>query len=223
MLATMCVVAACGTFGTDLDAVIALQVFVPDSGAVELGDTLLPRARALNGRGDSVAATIVWGALDAALATVLDSTTGATLGKALGLARIQARNGTLRSSPLSVRVQSPADSIAAEGVRRDTVDLVAGDSLSDSLVMHVYATPVNATNLVGRRVTFSAAIYPTAAATVTLQPGDTVLTGTTGLAIARLRLTTGQPDSVIVTATARRANGQTVPGSQVTFVVEFRP
>jgi len=200
-----------------------LQVFLPDSGAVEVGDTLRPRARALNGRGDSVAATIIWGALDTAIATVVDSTTGATLGKTLGLGRIQARTGTLRSNPLSVRVQSPADSIGAEGSRRDTVDLIAGDSLSDSLVMRVHATPENATNLVGRRVVYSATVYPTGAATVTLQPGDTVLTGTTGRAIVRLRLTTGQLDSVIVAAAARRADGQTVPGTRVTFVVEFRP
>jgi hypothetical protein len=219
----VCALVACGTFGTDLDAVIALQVFLPDSGAVELGDTLLPRARALNGRGDSVAATITWGALDTALATVLDSTTGATLGKALGLARIQARNGTLRSSPLSVRVQSPADSITRAGAPRDTVDLAAGDSLSDSLIVRLYATPLNATNLPGRRVTYSATIYPSAGTTVTLQPGDTVLTGTGGLAMARLRLTSGQPDSVVVAATARRANGQLILGSPVTFVVEFRP
>lgn len=219
----MCAVWACDAFATDFDAIIALQVFLPDSGAVEINDTLRPRARALNGRGDSVAATIVWGALDTALVTMVDSTTGATLGKALGLGRIQARVGSLRSNPLSVRVQSPADSIRASGAVRDTVDVATGDSLSDSLGVHLYANPLNATNLPGRRVTYSFTIYPTAAATVTLQPSDTVLTGTTGLAIARLRLTSGQPDSVVVAATARRADGQTVLGSPVTFVVEFRP
>lgn len=219
----MCALSACGTFATDLDAIIALQVFLPDSGAVEVGDTLQPRARALNGRGDSVAATIVWGVLDTALVTMVDSSTGATLGKALGVGRIQARVGNLRSNPLSVRVQSPADSVAAGSARRDTVDLAAGDSLSDSLVVRVHATPANATNLPGRRVTYSTTIYPSAGTTVTLQPRDTVLTGTSGFAVARLRLTSGQPDSVVVAATARRADGQLVLGAPVTFVVEFRP
>lgn len=198
-------------------------MFLPDSGAVEIGDTLLPRARALNGRGDSVAATIVWGALDTALVAVVDSTTGATRGKALGAGRIQARTGTLRSNPLTVRVQTPADSVRAAGAVRDTVDLAAGDSLSDSLTVRVYATPDDATNRPGRRVAFSAAIYPSTGTTVTFQAGDTVLTGTAGTTAARLRLTSGQPDSVVVTATARRADGQPVPGSPVTFVVEFRP
>lgn len=203
---------------------IALQVFVPDSGAVELNDTLLPRARALNGRGDSVSATIIWAALDTAVVTVLDSTTGATRGDSVAEGRIQARVGNLRSSPLPIRVQSPADSIRPAGSVRDTVDLAAGDSLSDTLAVRVWATPDNlAANRVGRRVAYSAAIYPSTGTTVTLQPKDTVLTGTSGIAIARLRLTSGQPDSVVVTAVARRADGQPVPGPSVTFVVEFRP
>ena len=202
---------------------IALQVFVPDSGAVELNDTLLPRARALNGRGDSVAATIIWAALDTALVTVVDSTTGATRGDSVGQGRIQARVGNLRSSPLFVRVQSPADSIRRVGGGRDTVDLAAADSVSDALAIRVWVTPDSVANRVGRRVAYSAAIYPSTGTTVTLEPKDTVLTGSSGIAIARLRLTSGQPDSVVVTAAARRADGQPVPGDSATFVVEFRP
>jgi hypothetical protein len=203
--------------------VIALQVFVPDSGAVELSHTLLPRARALNGRGDSVPATIVWAALDTAFVTVVDSTTGATRGDSVGEGRIQARVGNLRSGPLLIRIQTPADSIRPAGGVRDTVDVAAADSLSDSLAVRVWSAPDNVANRVGRRVAYSAAIYPSTGTTVTLQPNDTVLTGTGGIAIARLRLTSGQPDSVVVTATARRADGQPVPGPSVTFVVEFRP
>lgn len=198
-------------------------MLLPDSGAVELGDTLRPRARALNGRGDSVAATIVWASLDTAIVAVVDSTTGATLGKALGAGRVQARVDALRSSPLTIRVQSPADSVRLEAGARDTLDLAAGDSLSDSLVVRLFATPENGTNLPGRRVAYQATVYPAAAAMVTFQPRDTVLTGSTGRAAARLRLTAGQPDSVVVAATARRADGQVVAGSPVTFVVEFRP
>jgi hypothetical protein len=219
----LCALAACETLFTDLDAVIALQVFVPDSGAVEVGDTVQPWARALNGHGDSVAATIIWGALDTVFVTVLDSTTGRTLGKdTVGEGRIQARVGSLRSNPLPIRVQSPADSIRPAGALRDTVDLAVGDSLSDSLTVRVFATPENPANRIGRRVTLTTAIYPTTGTTVTLQPGDTILTGSSGTAFVRLRLTSGQPDSVLVTATARRADGQAVP-SPVTFVVEFRP
>lgn len=70
-----------------------------------VGDTLLPGARALNGRGDSVAATIFWSSLDTAVIVVLDSETGATLGKAAGTGRLQARTGALRSNPQNIFVQ----------------------------------------------------------------------------------------------------------------------
>jgi hypothetical protein len=206
--------------------VVALEVVVPDSGAVEIGDTLRPGARALNGRGDSVAAAIAWAAFDTAIAAVVDSTTGATLGKTRGVARIQARVGALRSSPLTIRVQTPADSVRAGGDTRDTVTLSAPDSLSDSLIVRAFATPVDGANLLGRRVAFAWTVYPAGATGVTLVPRDTVLTGVSGLAVARLRATSGAgptPDSVVVTATARRADGQTIPGAPITFVVEFRP
>ena len=219
----MCALAACKSSFTDLDAVVALQVFVPDSGAVEAQDSIQPRARALNGHGDSVAATIIWATLDTAKLTVLDSTTGLTLGKLLGEGRLQARVGSLRSSPLPIRVQSPADSIRASSAIRDTIDLTALDSISDSLSVRVFATPTDAFNQLGRRVALAATIYPATGTTVTLQPGDTILTSTAGTALLRLRLTSGQPDSVVVTATARRADGTAAPGSPVTFVVEFRP
>jgi hypothetical protein len=218
---------ACGTFGTDLNDVIALQIFVPDSGAVELGDTLQPRARALNGRGDSVAATVTWATLDTAVVTVVDSTTGATTGKKQGVGRIQARVGNLRSQPLSVRIQTAADSIRPGTTLRDTVHYAAADSLSDSLVVRVFATPADGSNLIGRRVAYTAVTYPASATAVTLQPRDTALTsasGTVGVAVVQVRMRTGSaPDSAVVTAVARRANGVVVAGSPVTFVVEFRP
>lgn len=218
---------ACGTFGTDLNDVIALQVFVPDSGAVELGDTLHPRARALNGRGDSVTTAVVWATLDTAFVTVVDSTTGATIGKKQGIGRILARVGNLRSPPLSVRVQTPGDSMRRGPTIRDTVHFAAADSLSDSLVVQVFATPGDASNLVGRRVAYTAVTYPASATAVTLQPRDTALTtagAALGVAVVQVRMRSGPaPDSAVVTAVARRADGAGVAGSPVTFVVEFRP
>src|SRR6266850_5061615 len=69
--------AACKV-STNLDQVIALDIGIPNGGQLEFGDTLVPTARALNGRGDSVAADIIWVSLDTAVLTVLDSTTGET-------------------------------------------------------------------------------------------------------------------------------------------------
>ena len=76
----------CKALTPDFDAIIAIEVVVPDSGRLEVGDTLRPRARAINGRGDSTAATFVWSALDTTL-QVVDSVSGLTLGRFVGAGR----------------------------------------------------------------------------------------------------------------------------------------
>ena len=199
---------------------------MPDSGVVVIGDTLRPRARALDGNGDSVAATVRWATLDTAVLAV-DSVTGAATGKAVGTGRLLARTGNLLSNPLTVVVQPPLDSIAADGGRRDTVVVSAPDSLSDSLRVKAFAptgTPIGSAALVRREVVFTVTIYPAAGATVTFVPRDTVRTNLAGLAIAQLRYTGGpRPDSVLVSASATLVGGAPAPGSPVTFVVEFRP
>ena len=217
--------AACGKLGTDLNAIVALDVSLPDSGRVEVGDTLVPRARALDGHGDSVAAMIVWARLDTTV-QVVDSFTGATVGLVGGqTGRLQARVGNLRSNPLTLNVQSPLDSIVATAPLRSTVTVSTPDSLSDSLRVQAYATPANnALSLTGRPIAFTATIYSSGATTVTLVPRDTARTNTSGLAVVQVRLTGGPvPDSVVVTASARHQDGSLVPGSPVTFVVRFLP
>lgn len=96
---------ACGKLGTNLDDVVALEIVLPDSGKIDVGDTLRPSARALNGRGDSVAAQIFWASLDTAIIVVVDSTDGRTYGRAPGTGRLQARTGALRSNPQGVIVR----------------------------------------------------------------------------------------------------------------------
>jgi hypothetical protein len=198
---------------------------LPDSGFVELDDTIIPRARPLNGAGDSVAGTVYWAALDTAVATVLDSETGATLGKAAGIARIQARTGTLRSNPVTLVVQPPLDSIRPAGDLRDTVvtSSTPPDTLSDSLLVRVFAPmPPSATHL-RRRITYELAVFPSAGSAITLVPNDTVFTNTGGTAAVQVRLDAGPlPDSVVVTARAARHDGTPIDSS-LTFVVEFRP
>jgi hypothetical protein len=211
--------AACRALSPDFNAIIAIEVTLPDSGRVEVGDTLRPRARALDGRGDSTAADFVWTALDTTI-DVVDSSTGATVGVSAGTGRLQARVGNLRSNPVTVTVLAPLDSIRAEGATRDTVIVSTPDSLSDSLVVHVFA-PAGSTP--GGRKIALLVIFPPGAAGLTLEPGDTVRTTAAGLAAFRLRLSGPRPDSAVVTATARHGDGSPVAGSPVTFVVEFLP
>lgn len=214
--------AACGQLGTDLNQVVALEVFLPDSGRAEVGDTVLLSARALNGHGDSVAAQIYWSSLDTAIVAVVDSTTGATFAKAVGTGRVQARFGGLRSNPqnLVVLVRLDSASVAAVDLR-DTVVVSEPDSLSDSLSVKAWTGTIGAG---GRPVVYTPTIYPPSVTNVTLLPKASVLTDAGGIAVTRVRLTAGPiPDSVVVSAAVRRPNGAVVPGSPVTFVVEFRP
>lgn len=193
----------------------------PDSGRLEIGDTLHPYARALNGHGDSVAAQVYWTSLDTAIVTVVDSGTGVTFGKAVGTGRLQARFAALRSNPENVFVFARLDSASTAGPIRDTVTVSAPDSLSDSLAVKAWAGTSGAP---GRPVAYTLAIYPAGATTVTFVPKATVQTDAGGIAAVRLRLTQGPvPDSVVVSAAVRRPHGTDVPGSPRLFVVEFRP
>jgi len=220
---TLAAVLAC-KINTDVSQPVAIEIRLPDSARVELTDTFRPTARALNGIGDSVKAAFVWASLDTAILAVLDSTTGVSLSKTLGFARLQARTGNLISNPQSVTVLPYLDSIRVSGPARDTVFVTpAADSLSDSLVVHVYgsggAIPAN------RRVVFTATTFPASGPMVTLFPGDTVFTNpSTGVATVQVRLRSGTvPDSVVVTAIMLHLDSTAVSGSPLTFVVEFRP
>lgn len=222
-MVTLAAVFAC-KINTDVNQPVAIEIRLPDSGRVELTYTFRPTARALNGIGDSVQATFVWASLDTAILAVLDSTTGVSLSKTLGTARLQARTGNLISNPQSVTVLAHLDSIGVLGAARDTVFVTpAADSLSDSLVVQAYggggAIPAN------RRVVFTATTFPASGPAVTLLPKDTVFTNpSSGVAAVQVRLRSGTvPDSVVVTAIMLHLDSTAVSGSPLTFVVEFRP
>jgi len=219
-LLTLAAVFAC-KINTDLDQPVAIDIVLPDSGRVEVTDTFRPRARALNGIGDSVQAELSWASLDTAVLAVLDSTTGVSISKTIGSARLEARTGNLFSNPQTVSVIPKLDSIGVLGAARHTV--FAPDSLSDSLRVQAYALggaiPAN------RRVVFTKTTFPASDSLVTLPSKDTVYTNpSTGVAAVRVRLHNGPvPDSVVVTATMQHVNRTPVQGSPLTFVVEFRP
>lgn len=215
---TLATLFAC-KLNSDPDEVVAIEVILPDSARVEVTDSYLPHARALNGSGDSVAAPVFWSSLDTAFIKVLDSTTGLSLADSVGTGRLQARVEALRSNPQPVTVLPRLDAIAATGATRSTV--TAPDSLSDSLVITATATGGAAS---GRRVVYAATTYPPGDSTVRFVPNDTVFTSSVGVASVQIRFFAGvPPDSVVVTATMRRPDGTPIPGSPVTFVVEFLP
>lgn len=222
----LAVAAVCACkLNVDENQPVAIQITLPDSGRVELTDTFRPHGRVLNGLGDSVAAPIYWSSLDTAVFAVLDSTTGVTIPKAVGTGRLTARTGNLFSNPQTVSVLARLDSMAAAGRTRDTLDVTPPDttvdSLSNQLQIQTFAFGGSA---VSRRVVYAWTTYPDSGPVVTLLPRDTVLTGSDGKASVQVRLHRGTlPDSVRVTATMQRFHGGPLPGSPVTFVVEFRP
>lgn len=200
------------------DQPVAIAVILPDSGRVEVSETFRPRAIALNAVGDSVLADVFWDSFDSTL-KVVDSTTGVSLGAFVGSARLQARTGNLRSNANlpNVAVLARLDSMAADSVTRDTLI----DSVSNPLRIKTFGFGGFAS---GRRVIYSFTTYPASGPVVTLVPRDTVTTGGDGKASVQVRLRPGPiPDSVVVTATMRKFHGDSLPGSPVTFVVEFKP
>lgn len=203
---------------SDPDQAVAIEVTLPDAGQVEVTDSFFPSARALNGDGDSVAATIYWSSFDSLIIRVLDSTTGVSLAESVGTGRLQARVETIRSNPLPVSVLARIDTVQADGPVQDTV--VAPDSISVGLAVRALATGGQAS---GRPVAYAATIFPTGGSTVTFVPNDTVLTSSVGVASVQIKYLSGPlPDSVVVLATMRRLDGTPI-GNPVKFVVEFRP
>jgi len=203
---------------------VAIEIVLPDSGRVEITDTFRPSARALNGVGDSVQAQLFWSSLDTTL-QVLDSTTGVSLAKLVGTARLQARTGKLFSNTQTVQLLARLDSMAAAVNPRDTLDVTPTDSTVDSLSNQLtIATIAFGGAAAARRVAYAATTYPDSVPAVTLLPRDTVLTATDGTAFVQVRLHAGPlPDSVVVTATMRKFHGDSLPGSPVIFVVEIKP
>lgn len=229
---------ACGLFGPpDLNRVFAVEITTPDS--LEEYDTLVPHARLLDGRGDSVpGAVFVWATLDTAALIVLDSITGRTVVNHAGqTGRLVVRSTNVTTDAIPIRTLAAADTLFATGTTADTARLSI-DSISDSLKVELADTVKSASGgdslvaLVGRPVVYSITL-PATAGPATLITADTAhslvttrtdATGTSGIAFVKVRLLgPSVPDSVVVQARARRAVGTTVPGSPVTFVVRFRP
>jgi hypothetical protein len=206
--------AACKALSPDFDAVIAIDVALPDS-VIDIGDTTHPKGAAINGRGDSTPAALVWTALDTTI-RVVDSLSGAAVGVSPGPGRLVARVGALRSNLRVVTVLDTLDSIAAVPPTVDTVTVSTSDS-SGLLTVEAFRGG-NGSAL--RRIILSVD-FPPGGTGITLIPGDTIVTGPPGTASFRVRLTGVPPDSAAITASATY-HGAAVPGSPH-FVVVFQP
>lgn len=220
-------------------AIVQVQVLAPLITTLDVSDTTRIFARALDADGREVPATIDWVALDT---TVQVDQTGLVRGDFIGLARIQAKNGTLASNTVNLTVLPRPDTLVIVG--EDTVRVLLGQGGTLALVTRLDSyqqsdtIPANGgrviyevvepvfTDPTQRSVEFTGQVLI-----------DTVTTGTDGTPLIQVFLNrvvgVTSPDSAIVVITGLRSRhatqvdstivftADTVPGSGQRFIIRF--
>lgn len=226
---------ACASIAGDANAPIAVEIVLPrfrQPLTFEEFDTVPIGVRVLDRAGDSIPGVAVQ-VISFNPDTLLVGTGPLRLiGLRPGRARILAIAGTLRSDILSAPVVRAPDSLARP-IASAAVDTVAAmDSLSKPLVVQLLdlrTDTAQAIGLTGYPVAFTV-VYPTFtaldSASVRLSNDslvDTVITsGGAAAVVVKRHGKPPQPDSVVVRASASRANGTVVRGSPILFVVRFQ-
>jgi hypothetical protein len=215
---------ACSGLDEGEGGVVGLEIQIPALLTLEVGEQVQLSAHALDADGQTVDATILWSASDAALSV---DATGLVTGVAPGSGEVQAAVGSLTSERIDFSVLAPADTI-----------IIVGDSV---FVIPIAADPPGTANLMvrlesrapvgplGSRPVIYEITQPVAGAAPVVQlaggvQSDTLLTVADGTAVTALSLVTGQtpPDTAIVEVRANRARGSAVPGSGQRFIILFQ-
>lgn len=239
--AVACALAVLGTRCTsitgDANAPVSIEFVLtsnPPDTVVEEFDTVTIGVRVRARSGDTIPGAVVQLVSLNPDTVGIDSVAHGLIGLIPGHARVLAISGSLRSDPLRVTVVRAPDSLAQVSSSPDTV--ADADSASAPLVarlLDLRTDPTQALGLNGYHVRFDL-VYPSfsslAAATVVLGNDSlsAVVKTATGTATGLAALTVKrrgpppQPDSVVVQASAARANGAAVRGSPVVFIVRFR-
>jgi len=172
----------------------------PDSAlATSVGDTLIFRAVARNGRGDSVGATITWRTPDSTVVNLLAD--GRAIGLAVGVARVIATVGAKADTGLA-RVTNVPTSIAITPVADTCTSLGDVDTL-----------PVTITNARGAALTRGSVTWSsddptvirvsTAGVMTAKDTGQTVVRATSGLVMDSVVVTVlNRPASIVVNSPA---------------------
>jgi hypothetical protein len=220
----------CSNLSGDSDTPVVIDVFAVAgsgiSGQVEVGDTAVLTAMALNRQGDSVAATFTWRTPDTAT-VFLDPQTGQVSGKQPGTARVQARSGSLISDFVTLSVVPMADSLLV--IPPDSARLLAADTASAPLITQIDSINPDGP-LSGRRIVYEIIQFFPAADSASLNGGLFALNATTTTtgqpsAPVYVRKIPGRPhpDSVYVEIRSYRPSGVLIPGSGQVFIVRFDP
>jgi len=228
----------CASISGDSTTPLAIEIVLPhftSSFTVQEFDTVPIDVRVRNRAGDTIPGASVQVVSFAPDTLAVDTQPLALIGVRPGHARVIASSGGLQSDPLVVTVARAPDSLALPAAGVDTFTVASTDTASAPLtvdLLDLRTDTTQALGLTGYPVVFaivSPSFATAAAATVVLGSdslpalADTVTTSG-GLASVRVfrHGPPPQPDSVLVQASARRANGAVVRGSPIQFVVRFQ-
>lgn len=217
-LALSVVALGCSNLTEGAGGVVGIDIRTPTLKTIEVGETLLLSAQALDKNGNPVSATITWRAPDPTL-TVDQS--GAITGVSPGTGRVQAFVGSLASSLESFTVIARADTL----IVTDSLFTVAPGVAASAPLVTTVRSLSPAGPLPSWPVVYTV-ISPTDSS-VQLPGGvqvATIPTGTDGAvsSVTLTRLNAAQPATAIVEVRSFRTRGGTVPGSGQRFTVTFQ-
>jgi len=198
---------------------IAIEFLEPKPPWVEVGDTIVLRARILDQAGDTVdSSDLRWRTPDTTVA--VDSLTGAFTGlvPAAVNARVQPTAGSLVGKLLGFTVLEHADTLMVPAAA-DTVLVAAADSISS--LFGAAITKFDATGLVNRTMIVRL-VTPLDSSVVLISPvlpdsvravADTVLTQAAGTTLLRVKVRGARPDSAVVEFEGRHISDTPIAGS----------
>jgi len=219
--------AGCSNLSTVESGIAGLEIRVPRPAAVEVGQTIQLHARALDERGDSIAATVRWITPDTTVTLTPDGKlTGRTGGST---AQVQAQSANIVSDFVSFTVNARPDTIVITG---DSILVVAAGAAASTPLLASLRSFAPAGPLSGRTILYQIVepVFPDPAQRTVELPGgvlavnaQTGADGTPATAVTVNRISgRTAPDSAIVTVSATTATGAVVPGSSQRFIVRFQ-
>jgi hypothetical protein len=217
-------VLGCSDVTEGAGGVVQLEIRVPAVSTLEVGETLLFSATALDRDGNPVSTPVTWLSSDP---ITLDVTAaGLATGVGVGAAQVQAFAGSLASERVGLTVITRADTLVLVGDSVVTVPL--GVTASAPLVVRLQAFS-DATPLPNRPIVYTVTSPPDVGTRSVELPGavliDTVLSGSNGInESVTLNRVSGipSPDTAIVQVRSYRSSGVDVPGSGQRFIVLFQ-
>jgi len=205
--------------------VVALELRLPNPAVVEQNDTLQLRARALNAKGDSVPANIVWRTPDTTL--VLDSTGLVSTTLTSGSGRVQAKAASLVSELTTLQIRRRSDTLALTGPA--VVTIAGADTASAALQAAVLSLAPDTAGISGTTLLYEVVETAAAQGKLRFAGGGLALRATTSASgepavPVTLRKVPGTtpPAAVTVRCSATRPSGRAVAGSGQVFTLNFQ-